>query len=107
MQDRFVTFLRTQSLIEAEMKKAWLQEAGIPCQIRYEQMRKIFGDNAYAGLPMYTELMVPSTLLDAANQRMADQYDIDPDHVPDFCPACEAKTIKGKFDCPDCGLFLG
>jgi len=93
--------------MEAEMAKMWLQDGGIPCQIRYEQLRKIFGDNAYAGLPHQTELMVPLSMMDNAKARMAEQFDIEPWNVPEYCPACGEKSKPGKLDCPGCGLFLG
>jgi hypothetical protein len=50
---------------------------------------------------------VPAHLLEVALAQLEDSFEVKLDDLPEYCPACHAKTIPSKPDCPGCGLFLG
>jgi hypothetical protein len=56
-------------------------------------------------LDQYT-FLVPQELLDRAIEAVSELYEVDTEHFPSICPACNAPTARGKFDCPECGLHL-
>ena len=85
--------------------KMLLDRANIPYHVRGEQLHNIYG---IAGTPALgpMEFLIPEELQEKVEALLQELFDIDPE-LPERCPACDAATRKGQFDCPSCGLFLG
>jgi hypothetical protein len=106
-QKRFVRFATTQSLTETINMRLLLDRAQIPYRVVNETLGSYVLGNL-CGVPVFgaVEFHIPGELEEIAQTRIKELYSLDANTIPDVCPACEAATVKGVFDCPDCGLTL-
>lgn len=99
-------FATVHSLSESINLKLLLDRAQIPFWVANETLGLYTLVNA-SGTSMLgpIEFYVPGHLVQEAQDRIKELFSVEPHHLPDACPACEAPA-KGHLECPGCGLSL-
>lgn len=80
-----------------------LNRVGIPFRIKGEFLHQLYG---MAGNQLFgpKEFLIPQHLEASALEALDHVFEVG--ELPAHCPACDARTIRGKMDCPECGLSL-
>lgn len=103
---RFVSVAEARNETEAILIRLLLDRIRIPYQVRGEHLHAIYGS---AGTTMFgpMEFLVPEELQAETESALEDLFEVNPEDIPETCPACQSPTERGKLECPDCGLHLG
>lgn len=102
---RFVSVATAHNETEAILIKLLFDRIQVPYQVRGEHLHAIYG---MAGSTLFgpMEFLVPTEMQAETETALEELFHVDPEDVPDHCPACETPTEKGRLDCPGCGLHL-
>ncbi len=90
--------------VEAIRIKLLLDRIQIPYTVKGEFLHSLVIAAPSALGPM--EFLISSDLYDQAKDSLEELFDIRPEEISQFCPACDTKTHPGNLECLSCGLFL-
>lgn len=101
----FVSIALASDMTEAIRIRMLLDRTRIPYRVKNELISNIYSMSVGNAIgPM--EFQVPSELYPVAMEVLEEIYEIRMENIPEECPACDARTIPGRTECPSCGLFL-
>ena len=101
---QFSIIARAYNEGEAIRIRMMLDRAKVPYVVWGENMHMTRGFATPAFEP--TTFVVDSRYVDQAQEALEEVHHVNLD-LPEHCPACDAKTERGKLECPNCGLYLG
>ena len=102
----FVTIAQAHNEVEAIKLKMLLDRTGIPYFVWGDQVHSTLGEFYAIAAFGPRKFVVPARFKEQVEDLIQEMFEVR-EEVPANCPACESPTLRGSFECPECGLYLG
>jgi hypothetical protein len=103
----YFTIASAHSQVEAIRIQMLLDRARLPYRMRGDKLYALYGDMIASALAGPMQFLIPVELKALAEECLMDIFTVDPQNLPNQCPACDTPVPSGTCDCLGCGLFLG
>lgn len=101
---KFISIATAHTQAEVIRIRMLLDRAQVPYQTKGETFQSIY---PLAGISTFAvDFLIPAELEQQARESLEAVFEIETD-LPESCPACGTRTVRGRMDCAECGLFLG